>query len=344
MSEESREKIESSNAPNSQSRRKAIKKLAVGVGALAGYSALPEKWMAPHIESIILPAHAQTSGVSVVQPISLSLLDGYSGTDEMTLAASGTISPPQEGVELGFTFEGYDEAVASYDQQEDWGDKANGFLASVADSLVPSAEAKPHKRRHTPKCKIKIKVKTDAEGRFTIKIKFKCGKGIRHVKCACKIFGIFIGYIGFLDIPDTPPTTTAKVTTTTTTTTTTAVPEVAEVHVNNEAPTLCELLVTDIDGLDIPFQLEPGATGLEGTISSFLKELTLKAVAPSGQTLLDILGTNTYTVSCIVYYVDPLKGSKEASNLISADDAIFSFPHTEETEPITRVVVTVIQA
>lgn len=43
-------------------RRKAIKKIAVGVGVLAGFSLLPEKWTTPIIGQIVLPAHAQTSG------------------------------------------------------------------------------------------------------------------------------------------------------------------------------------------------------------------------------------------------------------------------------------------
>ncbi|MDK9706256.1 MAG: hypothetical protein OEL83_04320 [Desulforhopalus sp.] len=43
-------------------RRSAIRKIAVGVGVLAGVSILPEKWTRPIIGQITLPAHAQTSG------------------------------------------------------------------------------------------------------------------------------------------------------------------------------------------------------------------------------------------------------------------------------------------
>ena len=58
------EKSSATDIPANQSRRKAIKKIAVGVGALAGYSVLPEKWTRPIIGQIVLPAHAETSGTT----------------------------------------------------------------------------------------------------------------------------------------------------------------------------------------------------------------------------------------------------------------------------------------
>ncbi len=42
------------NAPENHERRRTMKKLAVGVGALAGMSSLPEKWTKPIVESIVL--------------------------------------------------------------------------------------------------------------------------------------------------------------------------------------------------------------------------------------------------------------------------------------------------
>lgn len=50
------------NAPESQDRRLAIKKFSAGVGVLVGCSVLPEKWTAPIVGQITLPAHAITSG------------------------------------------------------------------------------------------------------------------------------------------------------------------------------------------------------------------------------------------------------------------------------------------
>jgi hypothetical protein len=43
-------------------RRRAMRKIAVGVGALAGLSVLPEQWTRPLIGRIVIPAHAATSG------------------------------------------------------------------------------------------------------------------------------------------------------------------------------------------------------------------------------------------------------------------------------------------
>ncbi|MDB4516109.1 hypothetical protein N9089_00770 [Crocinitomicaceae bacterium] len=46
----------------SKGRRKAVKQIAGGLTALAAYHVLPAKWETPIIESIFIPAHAQTSG------------------------------------------------------------------------------------------------------------------------------------------------------------------------------------------------------------------------------------------------------------------------------------------
>jgi len=43
-------------------RRRAMRKIAVGIGALAGLSVLPEQWTRPLIGRIVIPAHAATSG------------------------------------------------------------------------------------------------------------------------------------------------------------------------------------------------------------------------------------------------------------------------------------------
>jgi len=43
------------------SRRRLLKKLAAGSGALGAVSALPEKWRKPVVDSVILPAHAATT-------------------------------------------------------------------------------------------------------------------------------------------------------------------------------------------------------------------------------------------------------------------------------------------
>lgn len=50
------------NRPESPNRRKAVKKLVVGAGLLAGYSVLPGEWTKPIVGQMALPAHAATSG------------------------------------------------------------------------------------------------------------------------------------------------------------------------------------------------------------------------------------------------------------------------------------------
>lgn len=90
------------NAPESGERRKAIKKIAVGVGALAGYGALPERWTRPMVDLVVLPAHAQTSSpVSVVDvpaapsakkpisPCSMGISNQLS--EDLTLIHDGTV-------------------------------------------------------------------------------------------------------------------------------------------------------------------------------------------------------------------------------------------------------------
>jgi hypothetical protein len=51
--------------PQNSSRRRAVKTIAGGITALAAYQYLPAKWEKPIIESIFIPAHAQTSGTGI---------------------------------------------------------------------------------------------------------------------------------------------------------------------------------------------------------------------------------------------------------------------------------------
>jgi len=55
------------NMPDSQGRRRAMKKIAAGVGVLAGCSVIPEQWVRPVVGQISLPAHAATSGEVLVE-------------------------------------------------------------------------------------------------------------------------------------------------------------------------------------------------------------------------------------------------------------------------------------
>jgi hypothetical protein len=46
----------------SESRRKLLKSIAAGSGAIVAGKSLPDSWSRPIVESVLLPAHAQTSG------------------------------------------------------------------------------------------------------------------------------------------------------------------------------------------------------------------------------------------------------------------------------------------
>lgn len=46
-----------------QVRRKLLKNLAIGSGAIIGAALAPEKWTAPIVNAVVLPAHAETSDI-----------------------------------------------------------------------------------------------------------------------------------------------------------------------------------------------------------------------------------------------------------------------------------------
>ncbi len=82
------------NVPESQERRTAMKKIAVGVGVLAGYSVLPEKWTQPIVGQIALPAHAATSGIIIHDPCTVTLLSGDQSSSTVTIRVDGFVTPP----------------------------------------------------------------------------------------------------------------------------------------------------------------------------------------------------------------------------------------------------------
>jgi len=89
------EKKSTPNKPESPNRRKAIKKIAAGVGVLTGCAVLPEKWTRPIVGQIILPAHAETSGPAVtasdtvvaVEPETQTSSGDYNTTETYTLSS-----------------------------------------------------------------------------------------------------------------------------------------------------------------------------------------------------------------------------------------------------------------
>lgn len=78
------------NSVTSQDRRKAIKKIAVGVGVVTGYSVLPEKWTKPIVGQMVLPAHAETSGVPQAQAAPATTTTPAATTPDTTTPAATT--------------------------------------------------------------------------------------------------------------------------------------------------------------------------------------------------------------------------------------------------------------
>ena len=60
------------------SRRKLLKSIAAGSGAIVAGKSLPESWSKPVVDSVMLPAHAQTSGA--IYNIEYSRLSDSSNT------------------------------------------------------------------------------------------------------------------------------------------------------------------------------------------------------------------------------------------------------------------------
>ena len=66
-----------SDKKSSDSRRKLLKSIAAGSGAIVAGKSLPESWSRPVVDSVMLPTHAQTSPT----PPTCCLTDGvYCGT------------------------------------------------------------------------------------------------------------------------------------------------------------------------------------------------------------------------------------------------------------------------
>lgn len=95
--EEQKKEVQPSG-PENKERRTAMKKIAVGVGALATIGALPEKWTQPIVSQIVLPAHAGTSGSSLNDPCSVELLSGTQADSSVTIQVSGFVTPPSGGL------------------------------------------------------------------------------------------------------------------------------------------------------------------------------------------------------------------------------------------------------
>ena len=80
---------------SSGNRRKLLKKMVIGGATIAAGKSLPSEWTKPVVDSVVLPVHAQTSGVPEVPPV--STVGCVDGTTEVTWSSSvhGCAGPEQ---------------------------------------------------------------------------------------------------------------------------------------------------------------------------------------------------------------------------------------------------------
>jgi hypothetical protein len=86
--------------PQNSSRRKAVKTIAGGVGALAAYHVLPVNWSKPIIEQVFLPVHAAVSGITLSDPCTAELVSGDQETSIDVIRVSGFVTPPVAGLQV----------------------------------------------------------------------------------------------------------------------------------------------------------------------------------------------------------------------------------------------------
>lgn len=81
---------------SNKSRRKLLKHIAAGSGAIVAGKNLPESWTRPVVESVILPAHAGTSRCTDSGTVTVT----FSAVTNTLSAATNTLN-----IDLGFTDE-----------------------------------------------------------------------------------------------------------------------------------------------------------------------------------------------------------------------------------------------
>ena len=111
---------------SNDSRRKLLKSIAAGSGAIVAGQSLPESWSKPVIDSVILPAHAQTTDDSGTLP----------PENTTTTTTTTTLAPP-----VKYSLSDYSDNLvpdpAALEQQ------ASVSGSSLSDILISPAHATP---------------------------------------------------------------------------------------------------------------------------------------------------------------------------------------------------------
>ena len=80
---------------SNKGRRKLLKSIAAGSGAVIAGKSLPESWSKPVVDSVILPVHAQTSPPTPCTPCLVAAnycVGGGNGSIEVAVAVDGTVT------------------------------------------------------------------------------------------------------------------------------------------------------------------------------------------------------------------------------------------------------------
>lgn len=75
---------------SSESRRKLLKSIAAGSGAIVAGKSLSESWSRPVVDSVLLPAHAQTSSCDIAGDYCFN--SGVNFLNTITVLADGTVN------------------------------------------------------------------------------------------------------------------------------------------------------------------------------------------------------------------------------------------------------------
>ena len=95
-------KTKKANSEERGSRRCVLKGVVISGGAIIGMNSLPSKWVAPVIDAVILPVHAQTSDCTTSCLVAATYCEG-SGRSSITVVVSedGSVEVShQNGTEL----------------------------------------------------------------------------------------------------------------------------------------------------------------------------------------------------------------------------------------------------
>lgn len=75
-----------------KARRKLLKTIMSGGGAIVAAKSLPENWTKPVVDSVMLPAHAQTSPCTACLVAATYCAGSGQGSINISVAANGTVT------------------------------------------------------------------------------------------------------------------------------------------------------------------------------------------------------------------------------------------------------------